>query len=126
MWHNVGLTLLVFVATLLIVLLLMVCGEWGASPRLPQPRALAPLRSGSGRAGRTGHGGTATPEGHLQCPDLSGVGREERVAPNPRPVGLAEREGLGPPLGIPTAGGSCPDSERLRGRPLHHHWLPRF
>lgn len=29
MWHNVGLTLLVFVATLLIVLLLMVCGEWG-------------------------------------------------------------------------------------------------
>jgi hypothetical protein len=27
MWHNVGLTLLVFVATLLIVLLLMVCGE---------------------------------------------------------------------------------------------------
>lgn len=32
MWHNVGLTLLVFVATLLIVLLLMVCGEW-ASPR---------------------------------------------------------------------------------------------
>ncbi|XP_006198703.1 small integral membrane protein 13 [Camelus dromedarius] len=26
MWHNVGLTLLVFVATLLIVLLLMVCG----------------------------------------------------------------------------------------------------
>lgn len=31
MWHNVGLTLLVFVATLLIVLLLMVCGEWGDS-----------------------------------------------------------------------------------------------
>lgn len=29
MWHNVGLTLLVFVTTLLIVLLLMVCGEWG-------------------------------------------------------------------------------------------------
>ncbi|XP_049621258.1 small integral membrane protein 13 [Suncus etruscus] len=26
MWHNVGLTLLVFVATLLVVLLLMVCG----------------------------------------------------------------------------------------------------
>ncbi|XP_006902462.1 PREDICTED: small integral membrane protein 13-like [Elephantulus edwardii] len=26
MWHNVGLTLLVFVATLLIVLLLMLCG----------------------------------------------------------------------------------------------------
>ncbi|XP_004712277.1 small integral membrane protein 13 [Echinops telfairi] len=26
MWHNVGLTLLVFVATLLIALLLMVCG----------------------------------------------------------------------------------------------------
>uniref|UniRef100_A0A8C5JXJ0 Small integral membrane protein 13 n=1 Tax=Jaculus jaculus TaxID=51337 RepID=A0A8C5JXJ0_JACJA len=26
MWHNVGLTLLVFAATLLIVLLLMVCG----------------------------------------------------------------------------------------------------
>lgn len=33
MWHNVGLTLLVFVATLLIVLLLMVCGEWGRLPR---------------------------------------------------------------------------------------------
>jgi hypothetical protein len=32
MWHNVGLTLLVFVATLLIVLLLMVCGEWGVTP----------------------------------------------------------------------------------------------
>lgn len=30
MWHHVGLTLLVFVATLLVVLLLMVCGEWGA------------------------------------------------------------------------------------------------
>lgn len=28
MWHNVGLTLLVFVATLVIVLLLMVCGKW--------------------------------------------------------------------------------------------------
>ncbi|XP_074254534.1 small integral membrane protein 13 isoform X3 [Saimiri boliviensis] len=27
MWHSVGLTLLVFVATLLIVLLLMVCGQ---------------------------------------------------------------------------------------------------
>ncbi|KAB0344090.1 hypothetical protein FD754_021016 [Muntiacus muntjak] len=29
MWHNVGLTLLVFVATLLIVLLLIVCGFFG-------------------------------------------------------------------------------------------------
>ena len=33
MWHNVGLTLLVFVATLLIVLLLMVCGEWVVNTR---------------------------------------------------------------------------------------------
>lgn len=33
MWHSVGLTLLVFVATLLIVLLLMVCGEWVVNTR---------------------------------------------------------------------------------------------
>lgn len=44
MWHHVGLTLLVFVATLLIVLLLMVCGEWGRPPWSGSARAL-----GSGR-----------------------------------------------------------------------------
>ncbi|XP_032280765.1 small integral membrane protein 13 isoform X3 [Halichoerus grypus] len=33
MWHNVGLTLLVFVATLLIVLLLMVCDSDSSPPK---------------------------------------------------------------------------------------------
>ena len=38
MWHSVGLTLLVFVATLLIVLLLMVCGECGVARGSYTPR----------------------------------------------------------------------------------------
>lgn len=46
MWHNVGLTLLVFVATLLIVLLLMVCGEWGQRRGWSGKLAWASVRSG--------------------------------------------------------------------------------
>lgn len=44
MWHSVGLTLLVFVVTLLIVLLLMVCGEWGIR-RGPVPHGGAHARA---------------------------------------------------------------------------------
>lgn len=46
MWHNIGLTLVVFVATLVIVLLLMVCGEWGIRRGHARTPAHTPARLG--------------------------------------------------------------------------------
>lgn len=89
MWHNVGLTLLVFVATLLIVLLLMVCGEWGVGGN-----------AGGGRESSRGQVSTVVTSVVSVTTRLSRPSSEEscqllgQVAPASRTFRLSEPSGL--------------------------------